>query len=90
MRTVDPKILHTLEEHARQPGRVLREVVDTWAEKAQVPRYGFAVQLFSFEGPECTYLSNADREDMIKMLEELTERLKTSTADELSRPKGSG
>jgi hypothetical protein len=37
-------------------------------------RYGFALLIFGFDTPELTYVSNAEREDMRKMLRELLDR----------------
>jgi hypothetical protein len=41
-----------------------------------VPGYGFALMIFSF-GPDGSmfYISNAERDDMIKVLKELEEKL---------------
>lgn len=34
------------------------------------PGYGFALQIFSYEGPEFFYISSAEREGMVKTLQE--------------------
>jgi len=36
--------------------------------------YGFALQIFAFRGEAFFYISNADREDMIKALREFINR----------------
>jgi hypothetical protein len=42
---------------------------------SQTPEgYGFALLMFSFEGHEMFYISNAQREDMIKAMLEFVER----------------
>ena len=86
MRPVESKKLHDMEATCREIGRVLGSVIKQQNGKGT----GFALMIFDFEGPEFTWLSNADREDMIKVLAEFQARLKDNTADELSRPKGRG
>lgn len=60
-----------MEEHARGIGQVLKD--------AMPPGIGFALVLFNF-GPDgwLTYLSNGDRADMIKCLEETLQKIRTS------------
>ena len=86
MRDIDPKRLHDIEEQARSLAHVLDEVL----QKRLGRRTGFALLMFDFEGPELTWISNAQREDMLKALRELVARFEAGTADELSRPKGRG
>jgi len=86
MRKLDPKVLHGLEDEARKLGRVLDDVLNP-----QKPRTtGFALLLFSFDGPELTWLSNAAREDMLSALQEFMQKAQAGALDELSRPKGRG
>ena len=60
-----------MEEHARGIGKVLKD--------AMPPGIGFALVLFSFGSDGwLTYLSNGEREDMIKCLEETLQKIKTS------------
>lgn len=84
MRPVDPQRLHNLETTAREIARLL----DGCIQRSMHVRCGFAFLLFSFEGPEMTWVSNADRVDMVKALRELLARWEAGTADELSRPRG--
>lgn len=42
--------------------------------------WGFAFLMFQFNGPECTWISNANRKDMVKMLRELAVRLERDEA----------
>ena len=86
MRDIDPKVLHNIEEQARDLGRT----IDRGLQERLGQRVGFAVLIFSFDGPELTWLSNAARPDMLKVLRELVARFEAGTADELSRPKGRG
>ena len=37
-------------------------------------KWGFALMLFSFEGPEFTWISNANRADMVKTMQEFIRR----------------
>jgi len=86
MRNIDPKTLHDLEDSARKLGRALDDVLNPTRPKTA----GFALLLFSFDGPELTWISNADRADMLKALGEFMTHAEAGTLDELSRPKGRG
>lgn len=79
MRQIDPAILRTLEARAREIGRGLDDALNPTnpATGRRVRKQGFALLLFSFDGPELTWLSNADREDMIRLLEEILQKFKT-------------
>lgn len=45
----------------------------------QIPRMGFALFVFEFDKPGISnYISNADRDSMIKALEETLERFKNN------------
>jgi hypothetical protein len=37
-------------------------------------KWGFALMIFSFEGPEFTWISNAQRADMVKAMQEFIAR----------------
>ena len=87
-RAVDMAKLHALEEQARGIGRLIGDAIKK--NPALGRNFGFALMMFSYEGPEFTWISTAQREDMIKVLDEFRERLIAKTADELSRPKGRG
>lgn len=86
MRPVDPKRLHDLEETAREIGHLIGGAI----EQRTGAKQGFCLMMFSFDGPEMTWISNGERADMIKVLKEFQRALETNTADVLSRPKGSG
>lgn len=49
--------------------------IDTALKAAVGERVGFALLVFAFDGPEATYGSNAQRDDMIKALRECADRL---------------
>jgi len=78
MRDLNPKILRELEVQARSLGRTLDGAINPLnpATGGQGRKKGFALLLFSFDGPELTWLSNAERDDMIRLLEELLSRFK--------------
>jgi hypothetical protein len=63
---VDPAKMRFIEAKAREVGTVTGAKIDE--------RYGFALLIFGFDTPELTYVSNAEREDMRKMLRELLDR----------------
>jgi hypothetical protein len=48
--------------------------------------WGFLLSFFDFAGPEMTWISNAEREGAIKMIEELATRLKEGKAGTLTEP----
>jgi hypothetical protein len=65
---VDAATMRKLEHEARAAGRTLAEAIRV---TMGGERYGFAVFLFAFgERGEMTYVSNANRRDMVKMLME--------------------
>jgi hypothetical protein len=77
MRELDPEKLREIEAVSREIGRILGSAINDIGYKG---RYGFALMLFSFEGPEFTYISNADRDDMIRVLEEFIAKCKSGGA----------
>jgi hypothetical protein len=62
---IDPERMRRIEGTCREIGELIG-----FAAKQSLGRVGFCLILFSFEGPELTYMSNASREDVIRMLEE--------------------
>ena len=79
MREIDPERLKHLESTARDIGHILGKTVNRWG----APReFGFALMLFSYDGPELTWISSADRADMIKVLDEFKEKLQGGKANE--------
>jgi hypothetical protein len=70
MREMDRDKLRQMEGSARSIGETLGRVVKKFTDQ----NVGFALFVFSFDGPEATYISNADRADMLKMLKEFVER----------------
>jgi len=78
MRKLNPSTLRKLEAHARSLGRTLDNSLNPPdpAMGGQSRKYGFALLLFSFDGPELTWLSNGEREDMIRLLEEILQKFK--------------
>jgi hypothetical protein len=65
----DTEAMRHLEERAREIGHIIGRSIEH-----QGLRFGFALFLFSFDGPEMTWISNANRDDMIKGLLEFIER----------------
>lgn len=69
---IDPAKLRYLEAKAREIGKLIDSAInESVTGGASEKRFGFALLLFSFDGSELTWLSNAERADMIKALEEL-------------------
>jgi len=78
MEKIDPKNLRQLEAKARSIGKIIDDAINPLnpATGSRGRKKGFALLLFSFEGPELTWLSNAERDDMIRLLEELLSHFK--------------
>lgn len=64
---IDPVVMHEIESKCHDLGRTIASVINT---PELQKKYGFALMVFSFEGPEFTYISNSEREGMIKALNE--------------------
>lgn len=79
-RPVDPAVLHYIENEVRVVGRVIDAGLNP---DRSAKKYGFAILLFSFDGPEFTWLSNAERVDMVNALEEMLLKFKQGRQDEL-------
>ena len=63
--------LEQAENHARDLGRLLK--------KNMPEGWGFSLVLYNFEGDGfMTYLSSGNREDCIKMIEELLTKIKSN------------
>jgi len=84
MRDIEPELLASMEDTARHIGGVIGTAC------RERGGFGFALMLFSFHGPEATWISNANRADMVKVLWEFISKLQQGTADEVSNPRGRG
>lgn len=72
---VDPAKMRFIEGKAREVGKMVDGAIHkTFTGADTKDRYGFALLIFGFDTPELTYVSNAERADMRKMLRELLER----------------
>ena len=69
-----------LERMARNIGQMIGDAINRAGHK-----YGFCLFLFSFNGPEMTFISNADRADMVKALEEFIQRQRSGDANQAWR-----
>lgn len=75
MKEVDPAKMRYLESRAREIAARLDAGINQQSEVTGAPKqYGFALLLFSFRGAELTWISNAEREDMIRLMKELLAR----------------
>lgn len=70
---MDPELLRLMEATCREIGGLIGRVVQAQTGGKQ----GFALFIFSFEGPEMTWISNSDRGGMIAALEEFIRRYRT-------------
>ena len=78
MREINAAVLRNLEAKARSLGRTLDDTINPSnpATGKRDRKNGFTLLLFSFEGPELTWISNAEREDMIRLLDEILLKMK--------------
>ena len=71
MKKTNPIIQQKTEELLVYLGKVIQDVINEF-----FPKAGFALFLFKFyEGGRTNYISNAERESMIKALKEIVEGL---------------
>lgn len=73
MRELDPEKMKMLEKNVRELGHIIGGVINRFCMPSSKKEYGFALMLFSYTGPELTYVSSGSRDDMRKMLQELLE-----------------
>jgi hypothetical protein len=71
MREIDPNLMRQMEATCREIGTLIARAVH---EYHGLKKQGFALFLFSFEGPEMTYMSNASRADMLKAMKEFIDK----------------
>ena len=71
MREIDRKQLAGMEATARDIAKSIDGAINRGSAKKT---HGFMLMIFSFKGPESTYISSANRADMKKMLKELLDR----------------
>ena len=70
MRPVDPELMRRLEAAGKDIADTLDRAIKMWTAGATEEKIGFTLMIFSFNGPEFTYISNARRDDMIKTMQE--------------------
>lgn len=73
MREIDPQRMRAMEHSGRELASVLEQVLKQYFNKSG-ERWGFGLFIFSFEGPEFTWISNAKRADMVKTMQEFITR----------------
>lgn len=73
MKDIDPERMRFMEACSRDIAKSLQVAFDRFGQKSN-EKWGFGLFLFSFEGPEFTWISNAQRKDMVKALQEFIQR----------------
>jgi hypothetical protein len=73
MRPMDGDKLRSMEAAGRDIAAALGRAFQRFGEKNDA-RWGFALMIFSFDGPEFTWISNAQRADMVKAMQEFISR----------------
>jgi hypothetical protein len=68
--------IRRMEVCCRDIAKQLQRAFDQWAAMGgeDEEKWGFALFVFSFSGAEMTYISNAQRPDMVKALQEFIAR----------------
>jgi hypothetical protein len=70
---MDADKIRAMEHAGRELATVLERVLkERFAKGGE--RWGFALMLFSFDGPEFSWISNAQRADMVKTMQEFIAR----------------
>lgn len=68
---IDSEFMRNIEHLCREMGR---DIDRTLNPNGHPKKIGFALLIFGFEGPEMTYVSNAQRGDMVKCMQEFITR----------------
>jgi hypothetical protein len=70
MREMDANKIREMEFAGREIAKVLERAFLSYQSHGGTERWGFALMIFSFEGPEFTWISNAERATMVKTMQE--------------------
>lgn len=74
MREMDANKIREMEFASREIAKTLERAFLSFQKIGGSEKWGFALMIFSFEGPEFTWISNAQRADMVKALQEFIQR----------------
>lgn len=73
MREMDGDKIRSMEAAGRDIAKSLQVAFDRFQQGSK-EKWGFALMIFSFDGPEFTWISNAQRADMVKTMQEFINR----------------
>jgi hypothetical protein len=73
MREMDGNKIRSMEAAAREIAKSLGRAFESFHD-GDDEKWGFALMIFSFDGPEFTWISNAQRADMVKAMQEFISR----------------
>ena len=73
MREMDGDKLRSMEAAGRDIAAALGRAFEKFGQMND-EKWGFALMIFSFNGPEFTWISNAQRADMVKTMQEFISR----------------
>jgi len=73
MREMDGDKIRSMEAAGRDIAKSLQVAFDRF-QRGSKEKWGFALMIFSFDGPEFTWISNAQRADMVKTMQEFISR----------------
>lgn len=73
MKEMDGDKIRSMEAAAREIAKSLSVAFGRFHNDTD-EKWGFALMIFSFDGPEFTWISNAQRADMVKAMQEFISR----------------
>jgi hypothetical protein len=73
MKEMDGDTIRSMEAAGRDIAKSLQVAFDRFQGRNK-EKWGFALMIFSFDGPEFTWISNAQRADMVKAMQEFISR----------------
>lgn len=74
MREMDGNKIREMEFAGREIAKTLERAFRSFQAHSGTERWGFALMIFSFDGPEFTWISNAERATMVKTMQEFIQR----------------
>lgn len=86
MRNLDPDLLRRMEAYGRETARALETVMKRFGMQSG-EKWGFALFVFSFDGPEFTWISNAERKEMLDALRDFIRKAESGEANMSSQEK---
>ena len=74
MREMNAAKIREMEFAGREIAKSLERAFLSYRSHGGSEKWGFALMIFSFDGPEFTWISNAERATMVKTMQEFIDR----------------